>query len=880
MEAVRAGESRALVVHGDPGIGKSALLDYLTGRATGCRMVHAAGIQSEMELAFALLHQVCAPFVDRVDDLPEPQRDALSTALGMRAGPPPDRFRVGLAVLSLLAEVAMERPLVCVVDDALWVDHASLQALAFAARRLRAESVAIVFATRPPGPAELAGLPVLDLTGLAEDDARVLLRAVLPGPLDDPVRDRIVAEARGNPLALLELRPAPGNYGEAPLPARMEHHYRNQLATLGESTRLLVLVAAADPTGNPVLLWRAAQRLGIPASALAPAAAAGLIEVGSQVRFRHPLVRSAIYQAAPADERRRAHAALAAATDPEADTARHAWHAGQAVDGPDDDIAERLEHSAGLALACGGLAAAASFLRRSAELTGDPARRTRRTLAAAKRSLEAGATDDALGLVAVAEADRLDDARRAGAHLIRARAVFAVNRDATASPLLRAAAAELEPFAPELARTTYLEAISAAMFAAGLVGDQLTEAARAARAGPIAPLPARAEDLLLDGLAVRFTDGYAAGVPLLRQAVQAFRDPGTAGPEAVRWLWLACTASTHVWDYDSWVVLSDRFVLLARDTGALASLPAALNARMSAHVLAGDLTAAAALRGELRAATEATTVRPFLPLGDLLLAAWRGVASDAAVLADGTATEARSRGEGAGLVAPAWALAIVHNSRGEHEEAIAAAEAGDQEVAVLGFPPWGILVELVEAAVLAGQPDRAEAALRRLTVATDAAGTPWARGLAARSRALTTPGPEAETHYREAMERLAQTRLTGELARSRLVYGEWLGRTGRGADARTQLRLAHDEFGQRGMDAFAERAARALKEIGETTQRRAPVPTGRLTAQEAQIARLAREGLSNPEIGERLFLSPRTVEWHLRKIFAKLGISSRRDLRH
>jgi DNA-binding CsgD family transcriptional regulator len=880
LDAVRAGESRALVVRGDPGIGKSALLEYLTRRATDCRVIYAAGVQSEMELAFAYLHQSCASYTHRFDALPEPQRDALTIALGMRAGPAPDRFRVGLAVLTLLAEVATERPLIWVVDDAPWVDRASLQAVAFAARRLRRESVAVVFATRPPGPPELAGLPELNLTGLPDDDARELLRTVLPGPVDEPVRDRMVAEARGNPLALLELRPAPGDPAETPLPARIEQHYRRQLATLGVSTRLLVLVAAADPTGDPVLLWRAAESLGIPAGAVAPAAAAGLIEIGSQVRFWHPLVRSAIYRAAPDDDRRRAHAALAAATDPEADPARQAWHAGQAVAGPDDDIADRLEQSASQAQARGGLVAAASFLRRSAELTGDPARRANRNLAAAKRSLEAGVPDAALAFVAEAEAGRLDDAHRAAAHLIRARVAFTVNRDATASPLLRAAAAEMEPFQPKLARTTYLDAVSAAMFAGTLAAGQLAEAARAARAGPPAPAPAAAEDLLLDGLALRFTAGYAAALPLLRRAVRAFRESPLAGPESLRWLWLACTVATHVWDYESWAALGDRFVRLARENGALATLPQALNVRIAGRVLAGDLPGAAALRDELRVATEATTARPFLPLGELLLTAWRGDTGAATALAEATTAEAVRRREGAGLVSPAWSLAILHNGRGEYPEAIAAAKGGDQEPAVLGFPPWGILEELVEASARAGQPDRAAAALHRLTMATSAAGTAWARGIEARSRALTTSGPEAEDAYREAVDRLSQTALVGELARARLVYGEWLRGAGRRADARVQLRRAHDEFAERGMDGFAERAARELRATGETAQRRAAVPTGQLTPQEAQIAQLARDGLSNPEIGERLFLSPRTVEWHLRKIFAKLGIASRRELRH
>ncbi|MEV0721102.1 LuxR family transcriptional regulator, partial [Asanoa sp. NPDC050611] len=450
----------------------------------------------------------------------------------------------------------------------------------------------------------------------------------------------------------------------------------------------------------------------------------------------------------PTPDSRRAHAALAAATDPESDPARHAWHAGQAVEDPDDEIADRLERSAGQAQARGGLAAAASFLRRAAELTGDPVRRAQRTLSAAKCALEGGNPDSALALVAMAEAGALTDAHRASAHLIRARVAFTVNRDATASPLLRAAAAEIEPFSPELARTTYLDAMSAAMFAGSLAPDQLPEAARAARAAPPAPVPPRAADLLLDGLAVRFTEGYAAGLPLLRQAVRAFGGPGGADVETIRWLWLACTAATHIWDYDSWLRLADQFVRLARQSGALVTLPVALNSRIAAHVVGGDLTAAASLGHELHAATEATTVRPFTPLGQLLLSAWRGDTAETTALAESTVTEAARRGEGAGLVAPALSLAILHNGRGEHLEALAAAERGDKDPPALGFPPWCVLVELVEAAVRVGQPARAAEALRRLTDATSAAGTDWARGIEARTRALATPGPVAEHVFR------------------------------------------------------------------------------------------------------------------------------------
>ena len=424
LEAARAGRSGVLVMHGEPGVGKTALLEYAVESAAGLRVVRVAGVESEMELAFAALQQLCAPMLGQLGGLPDPQRAALGVAFGLDTGAAPDRFLVGLAVLSLLSEAAEQQPLLCVVDDAQWLDRASAQVLAFVARRLLAERIALLFAAREPGE-ELRGLPDLAVGGLGEGDARELLGSVIGGPLDERVRDRIVAETRGNPLALLELpRGVPGVPGVPGLSGRIEESFRRRLEVLPAATQLLMLVAAAEPAGEPALVWRAAERLGIGAEALAPAADAGLLTIGERVVFRHPLVRSAVYRAAPPADRRAAHRALAGATDPQADPDRCAWHRAQATLGPDEDVAAELERSAGRAQARGGLAAAAAFLERAAALTLDPARRAERALAAAEAKYQAGAFDAALGLLGTAEAGPPDQLRRARADRLRGQIAF------------------------------------------------------------------------------------------------------------------------------------------------------------------------------------------------------------------------------------------------------------------------------------------------------------------------------------------------------------------------------------------------------------------------------------------------------------------------
>ena len=885
--AVRAGESRVLVVHGEAGVGKTALLEHLAGHAPGLRVTRASGVQSEMELAFAGLHQLCAPALDSLDTLPEPQRDALRTAFGMSSGLAPPRFLIGLAVLSLLSHAAAEQPLLCLVDDHQWLDRASAQILAFAARRLGVESVGLVFATREPG-GDLAGLPELPVSGLLEADARVLLDAALTGPIDTRVRDQIIAETRGNPLALLELphgltpQELAGGFGlpgAPPLAGSIEQNFRRRVEALPRETRRLLLLAAADPSGDPALVWRAAAECGIGTEAAVPATEAGLAEFGTRLLFRHPLARSAAYQAASAQARQEAHRALAAATDPRLDPDRRAWHRAQAAPGPDEDVAAELERSASRARSRGGLTAAAAFLERSAMLTLDPAQRAARALAAARAKSQAGAFNAALDLLAVAEAGPLTDLQHAHADLIRAQLAFITSRGAEAPPLLLKAAKRLAGVDPGLSRATYLDALSAGIFTGRLAspGCGLLAIARAAAEAPPPPGPPRVPDLLLDGLIAHYNEGYAAGVPMLRSALAAFADSMPA-EEELHWLWLACiVGATRAYDDESWDVLSARHVQLARDTGALSELPLALTSRAFLHLFAGQLSAATALTDEMQAVKEATGsgLAPYSALG---LAAFRGEDARAQALTEATIEDVTLRGEGTGITFAEWANAVLNNGLGRYDKAAAAALHACDYDDDLGSLIW-TMPELIESAVRAGLTEAAAWADDRLAEMTSACESDWARGIRARSRALLSEGETAERLYRESVRSLSRTRLRVDLARAHLLYGEWLRRERRRGDAREQLRTALGMLEASGMAGFAERARRELRSTGESARKRSSaVVHEELTAQELLVARLARDGLSNPEIGTRLFISAHTVQYHLRKVFAKLGVTSRSQL--
>jgi DNA-binding CsgD family transcriptional regulator len=886
FETVRAGSSGVVVLRGEAGIGKTALLEHALADADGYRVARAAGVESEMELAFGALHQLCAPFLSALDRLPPPQRNALRTAFGLSTGRPPDRFLVGLAVLSLLAVVAEDRPLLCVVDDAQWLDRVTAQTLVFVARRLLAEPIGLVFAAREPAAAdELSGLRELRLSGLDDLDAHALLEAATPGRIDKRVRDRIVAETRGNPLAILELprglstTEIAGGFGNPdarPLATKLEQRFLHRFEELPPETRLLLVTAAAEPLGDVVLLWRAAERLGIGPEAAAPAEVAGLVTIGARVRFRHPLVRSAVYYGAAARDRREAHQALAGATDAVVDPDRLAWHLARAAERPDEAVAAELERSADRARARGGLAAAAAFLERAVELTPEPDRRGGRALAAAHAKYQAGAYDAALQLLDAAELGRLDDLVRARAELLRGRIAFVSKGPSRSLPLLVDAARRLEALDAKAARDTYREAIYAALTAGQVPSGGVQEIAEdVLRSAP--PIRPDRFDLLLRGVATIVARGYEVGVPLLHRALKGFRDEPLSVEEGMGWLPLACRMAHDAWAFETWTDLSADLVDLARREGALAVLPSALLLRLSNRAFAGDFAGARMLAAEASAIGEATGSRFLAQYGALVIEPWRGD-EDATLRAVEAITGARSlRGEGKVLTATQWAAAVLFNGQERFEEAFAAAEKGFAHPQEFGLSTWS-LFESIEAAAQTGRRVSARQAVQVLARRAEPSGSPWALGTLAVARALVSDDTGAEALFAEAIECLDQTDVRVMRARARLLYGEWLLRQRRPADAEAPLRAACAMFEQMGASAFAARARRRLDASGV----RVPPAQGRgpaLTPQEAQIAHLAAAGLTNQDIGAELFLSAHTIDWHLRKVFLKLGIRSRRQLR-
>jgi DNA-binding CsgD family transcriptional regulator len=885
VESARDGYGGALVVHGEPGVGKTALLDDSVEKATTLRIVRSAGVEGEMELPFAAVQQLCAPILAVGERLPPPQRDALDIAFGLSPGPVPNPFLVALAVLGLLSEAARERGLFCVIDDAHWLDRASAQALGFAARRLAVERIAIVFAAREMGQA-LRGLPEVHVEPLGHRDARALLESVLPAPLDDQVLERLIVETRGNPLALMELprgltsSQLAGGFGvlaAAPMHAGIEESFQRRVAALPRDARLLVLIAASEPTGDAALLWRAAERLGIPESAAFAAESNGLIAFQPRVAFRHPLVRSAVYRAAGAVERTEVHQALAEATDPDTDPDRRAWHRAQAAVMPDEDVAADLERSAARAQARGGFAAAAAFLERSAALTVEPARRAGRALAAGQAKHQAGATDDAVALLDQAEVGPLDGFQQAEAEVLRARIAFATNRGSDAPPLLLAAARRLERLDVPLARETYLDALTAALFTGRLAAAVDTrQVAGAALAAPPASDP-RPVDLLLDGLATLIAHGPAAGTPRLRDALAAFARRDMERTEALRWRWLAGRAAGFIWEYEGWDKLTDHHIRAAREAGLLAELPLALNTRVGVHLFAGETKAAAALVDEAEALARATGDGIAPLYGAVSLAAHRGREDELTRLVRAGTEDFVARGEGLGVTAMNWLTAVLNNSLGRYDEAFGAAAEATRIPGEIWFSTYAT-VELIEAACRSGRPEEGAEALESLSASTSASATPWALGVEARSRALLAQGAAAEPLYREAIERLQPTHLRLDLARGHLLYGEWLRREARRIDARNELRAAYELFTDFGMEAFAERSRIELEATGEHARKRTSATLDQLTAQEAQISRLAADGNTNREIAAHLFISPSTVEYHLRKAFRKLDVTSRTQL--
>ncbi|OBH59289.1 LuxR family transcriptional regulator [Mycobacterium mantenii] len=901
ISTVQSGTCQVLVLRGEPGVGKTALLGYASELASGFRCIQVAGVESDMELAFAGLQQLCAPLMDHFDQLPVPQREALNVAFGRGVGPTPDRFLVGLAVLSLMAAAAQEQPLLFVVDDAQWLDQVSVQTLAFVARRLLAEPVALVFAARDSGADALGGLPELMVTGLSDGDARELLSSVLLGRIDERVRDRIIAETRGIPLALLEvprnisaaeLVSGFGNSGVRSSAGQLEDSFVRRIRSLPADTQLLLLVAAAEPVGDAALFLRAAARLGIAVDALAPAEADGVIEFGPRMRFHHPLMRSAAYRAADLADRRAIHQALADATDPQSDPDRRAWHAANAAAGPDEAVAAELEVSAVRAQNRGGIAAAAAFLERATALTSDPARRGSRAIAAAHAKGDAAAPEAAYKLLAIAELGPLSDLQRAQVARLRAQMDFARSRGGdTSAPRLAKPASQLlsaakclESLDSRLAGETYLEAVAAAMSVGRLdEPDALVNAAEAA-CGAVGrvPKPQRRTHDLLSGIADRIIDYANGGHDVLRTALQRVcdemkrNDSQVLSSISMAFPIVHESAAAELWDDAMYLQLASDIVRHARDAGALAVLPRALAYRARAHVLAGEFAAAATLVEEAASITAATGHTP-LKYDALLLAAWRGIPADAVGLIEAAAAEGTARGEGRLLGLAGYAKAVLNNGLGRYEEAFAAAREACEHMD-LGFYGW-CLIELIEGATHLGEQETAAIALRRLEERVGASASDWGLGVLASARALLADNDLAESLFIESIERLERTRIVVHLARAHLRYGEWLRRVNRRLDARRQITEAHSMFTRMGAQAFAERARRELVAAGKKVRKQSDGSGDRLTSQEAQIARLAAEGLTNQEIGAQLFISVHTVEWHLRKVFVKLGITSRRQLR-
>jgi DNA-binding CsgD family transcriptional regulator len=885
LRTARDGHGAVLVVDGEPGVGKTALLEYASDVAEEFRVVRTAGVEGEMELDYAALQQLCSPLLEYSVRLPDPQRDALDVAFGRSAGQAPSPVFVGLAVLGLLSEAAVEQPILCVVDDAQWLDGASTRALALIARRLLAERVALVFATRSVSNG-LARFPQLHVGPLGRRDARALLESVLPARLDESVLERIVAETGGTPLALLELprglSPAQlaGGLGltrALPLSAGIEESFRRRLERLPRNARRLLLLAAADPLGDPALLWRAAQALEVGERAANVVESSGLLTLNGAATFRHPLVRSAVYGSAEPRERREAHRALADATDPLLDPDRRAWHRAQAAFIPDEDVAADLERSAAQAQARGGYGAAAAFLERAVELSPEPSSRARRALAAAQAKFQAGGIDEARGLLATAESSTaLDHRVRGQAQRLRAQIAFASRRGSDATPRLLAVAQELEPVDPSLARATYLEALAAATFVGRLArGAGAVDVSRAALAGPPMPPSAGPSDRLLQGLAVRFTEGYSAGAPLLKEALSAFQSEAVLPAEEARWLWFASWVALDLWDDASWTALSTRQLDLVRQTGEVSALPFVLSFRSGVYAYLGDLRTAALLEEELRAAIEATGIAA-VPYGRLSIAALRGDVAGFSELVRTVVGEAEARGEGLALTVTEFLSGTLYNGLGRYEDALAAVVPS--EPFYTEGPAIWTLTELIEAAVRLGQPERARSAFEHVEETTRAAGTDWALGIEARSRALLSDGDAAEELYKEAITRLGRTSIRVQLARAHLLFGEWLRRERRRVDARAELRTAYELFRDFGVDGFAERARLELEATGEHARKRTVDTLGQLTPQELQIARLAAEGHTNKEIATRLFISASTVEYHLRKAFRKLSVTSRTQL--
>jgi DNA-binding CsgD family transcriptional regulator len=887
--AVRDGLSGVLVLRGEAGVGKTALLDWAAEQAGDMQVTRVAGAEAEMDMGFAGLHQLLVPFLAGLDGLPVPQQQALKSAFGLVAGPPPDRFLVGLAALTVLTDAAAARPVLCLIDDAQWLDQVSVEVLGFVARRLYADRVGMVFAARDGEEQALilAGLPELTVGGLAEDAAQELLTRSAGTQVDRQVSWRIVADTAGNPLALVELAAeltAAELSGTEPLDwplrfrGRLEELYRTRVRALPGGTQTLLLLAAADPTGEPALIWNAARNLGIDPGAGEAAGADRLVSWEPRVRFRHPLIRSAAYYAFPAAARRDAHQALATVTDPEADPDRRAWHLAEAAAGPDEQVAAELERSADRARGRGGWSSGAAFLERAAALTPDEEHRARRMLAAAENRLAAGEAPAARALLGLAAPRLADVLARARARRLEGQSLYAAGQMPEATSVLLDAAQMVQSFETRLARDTLLDAWGAAQFS-GQPGAGMAEFLRAVRSVPkVADSRATVADLLLDGFAAVGERRHDAGAALLRRAITPLTVSRSMADDALPHLMAMAMAAGMLYDDSARHQMEQRWVGELRDRGAIAALLPALGIQMSAQIEEGRFADAETTLAEARSLSEATGYRAYLRAyarAELWVLALRGREAAARPLAARLLREFAERGNRYEVLRVQGAMAVLELGLGNYRAALRCALDALPGQNVLGFRQ---VAEVVEAGTRCEERESAAAALKAFTPWALASGTDLALGLLARSRALLADDGQAEAEYRLAIDHLGRGRLVPELARAHQVYGEWLRRQRRRRDARDQLRCAFEMFDAMGLTAFAGRARAELRATGEQARASTPGASEVLTAQEAQIARLAAERLSNREIAGRLFISASTVEYHLRKVFRKLGVTSRVQL--
>ncbi|MET0700347.1 MAG: AAA family ATPase [Mycobacterium sp.] len=891
VDGVRHGRSGVVVVRGEPGIGKTALLGDVATRHRDFRVIRINGAETEMELAYSGVQQLCDPLMEFSSRIPSPQRTALEVALGLRSGPVPDRLLVGLAVLTLVSEAGNDHAMMCLIDDAQWVDDASLKVLAIVARRLVADRVAMIFAARDrEGAQVLPGFPELRLDGLSATEARNLLNDVFPGQIDERVRETVITEAGGSPLALLELHRAltpeelAGGYGLTTASsrlARIEQTYGRQIRELPSATRLLLLIAAAEPAGRPAWLWAAADLLGVGIATAAPAEGVKLVTANGGISFRHPLIRSVVYQHASLPDRRRVHAALASAIGDDDAREHRAWHRAQAAAAPDEDVAAELEYCAARAGARGGSAAAATFLATAASLTPEARHRTQRALSAAAAKLDAGAQEAAGQLLAMALQAPPDEFADARIELLRTQLALSTTPITDAPQLLLASAQRLAHFDATSARETYLQAVMAAVHAGRLATEQGNSAAAVAEIARTAPTAESitSVDLLLDGLIVRLTEGFTAAAPLLRRAIDLYLREEAAGTADPRWHDTTHRVSLDLFDRETYSYLAGRQLESLRAAGALSVLPTALLTNASLLVTKARFDEAAVLLEEANGIVTATTGAP-LPITGVHchLEAYRGQEDRCQRIIKATIANGTARGAGSEIAGALHAQAVLLNGLGKYHEALSAAvsAAAYDDIAMCGVA----LIELVEAASKCGEMSTATEATNRLLERTESSPTAYAAAVAARCAALVGHGDAAELLYRTAIARITECNdALVQLPRTHLLYGEWLQGEGRQNEAQEELRHAVEMFTVMGAEGFADRARRGLRATGAAVGNGSRRRSMDLTTQEFHIATLASDGHTSREIGSTLFLSRRTVEWHLGKIFAKLNVTSRRQLR-